>query len=170
MREADTGEAVRMLELLLEFFGENGAHWTRGRYDDGHDRRCLIGALHHVRRKHRTSSGGAEYFLQEAMLDRRFALVYFNDRRRRSFAELRSTIVKARDLALRDAERERAAAAAERWLLAELEKGPGGEGSNRRQLRLRYLISAPPATGLPRNPACPPSFVRSCQVKTAGQA
>jgi hypothetical protein len=60
MPEADTGKAVRMFELLLEFFGENGAHWTRGRYDDGHGRRCLIGALYYLRREHRIPSGGAE--------------------------------------------------------------------------------------------------------------
>jgi hypothetical protein len=55
------------------------------------------------------------------MPHRRFALVYFNDHRCRSFAELRSIIVNARALALREAERERATAAVERWLLAELE-------------------------------------------------
>jgi hypothetical protein len=122
MPEADTGKAVRMLELLLGFFGEKGAHWTRGCYDDGHDRRCLIGALHYLPGKHRTPSGEAEYFLQEAMPDRRFALVYFNDCRCQCFAELRSTIIKARDLALLEAERERAAAALEHRLLAELER------------------------------------------------
>jgi hypothetical protein len=44
MPEADTGEAVRMLELLLEFLGENGAQWTRGGYDDGHGRRSPLSA------------------------------------------------------------------------------------------------------------------------------
>jgi hypothetical protein len=62
MSETDTGKAVQVLDLLLEFFGESGTHWTRGRYHDGHGRRCLIGALDYLRRKHR-----------------RFALVYFND-------------------------------------------------------------------------------------------
>ncbi len=65
MPEADTGKALRMLDLLLEFFGENGEHWTRGRYDDGHGRRCLIGALqyasqapHSERRSGIFSAGG----------------------------------------------------------------------------------------------------------------
>jgi hypothetical protein len=119
--EADTGKAVHVLDLLLEFFGESGAHWTRGHYQDGDGRRCLVGALDYLRRKHRVPSEGAKYFLQEAMPRRRFALVYFNDHRCRSFAELRSIIVNARALALREADRDRAAAAAERWLLAELE-------------------------------------------------
>ena len=55
------------------------------------------------------------------MPHRRFALLYFSDHRCQSSAELRSIIVNARALALREPERERAAAAAERWLLAELE-------------------------------------------------
>ncbi len=137
MREADTGEAVRMLELFLEFFGPEGGHWTRGRYDDGHSRRCLIGALHYLRRKHRIPSGGAEYFLQKAMPDRRFVLVYLNDRRCRSFAELHSTIVKARDLAIRDAEIESAAAGVERWLLGEL----GTDGAARAAAGDRVTVS-----------------------------
>jgi hypothetical protein len=56
MPKADAGKAVRVLDLLLEFFGEGGAHWTRGRYHDGHGRRCLIGALDFLRRKHRIRS------------------------------------------------------------------------------------------------------------------
>jgi hypothetical protein len=58
MRPGDTNEAVQMLDLLLEFFAE-GAHWTRGRYHDGHGRRCLIGALDYLRRKHYVSSEAA---------------------------------------------------------------------------------------------------------------
>ena len=122
MSETDTGKAVQVLDLLLEFFGESGEHWTCGRYHDGHGRRCLIGAPDYLRRKHRIPSEGAEYFLQEAMPHRRFALVYFNDHRCQGFAELCSIIVNARAFALREAERERTAAAVERWLLAELER------------------------------------------------
>ena len=45
-----------------------------------------------------------------------------NDSRCGSVAELRSVILKARCLAHDDAERERAAAAAKAWLLAQIEK------------------------------------------------
>jgi len=62
MSETDTGKAVEVLDLLLEFFGETGAHWTRGRYHDGHGRRCLIGALDYLRRKHRVSERGSGVF------------------------------------------------------------------------------------------------------------
>src|SRR5260370_41386126 len=144
MSETDTGKAVQVLDLLLEFFGESGAHWTRGRYHDGHGRRCLIGALDYLRRKHRVPSKGAEYFLQEAMPHRRFALVYFNDHRCRSFAELRSIIVNARALALRDAERERAAAAVGRWLPAEGGKDPRGAPAAARKQEAGILMPRPP--------------------------
>jgi hypothetical protein len=66
-------------------------------------------------------------------------LVYFNDHRCGSFSELRAVIIKARALALGEAEREQAAATVQRWLSAALEqertarlvgnepsKGPGG--------------------------------------------
>lgn len=114
-------EAVQMLDLLLDFFAD-GAHWTRGRFDDGQGGRCLIGALGYLQRKHHVASSGAAYFLKEAMPRRQLGLIYFNDHRCRSFADLRSVIAKARVLALRAPEVEQAASAAERWLLAEIER------------------------------------------------
>src|SRR5262245_4289079 len=124
MPEAETGQAVQVLDLLLEYFGDNGEHWTRDRYDDGDGRRCLVGALRYLRCKHRIPSEGAECFLHEAMKHglppRRGGLVYFNDRCQ-SFAELRAVILEARAIALGEAERERCAAAFERWL-AELRR------------------------------------------------
>src|SRR5260370_9395028 len=95
MRGIETTEAVQMLDLLLEYFAD-GRHWTRGRFY-GNGRHCLVGALNYLRREHRVASGAARYFLEEAIpreCGRR--LVYFNDRRCRSIAELRSVIVKAR--------------------------------------------------------------------------
>jgi hypothetical protein len=32
MRDPETGKAVQVLDLLLDYFGEEGAHWTSGRY------------------------------------------------------------------------------------------------------------------------------------------
>jgi hypothetical protein len=119
MRTIDTTEAVKMLDLLSEYFADS-KHWIRGQYHDGHDRRCLIGALDYLRHKHHVSSDAAVYFLQEALPRRTFELLYFNDRRCHSFAELRSVIIEARALALGEVERERAAAAVEHWLLAAL--------------------------------------------------
>jgi hypothetical protein len=121
MPEAETGNAVHLLDLLLAFFADGG-RWIRGRYNDGDGRRCLVGAILYLRREHRLPSDGAMSFLKEAMPRRGVGLVYFNDHRCRSVAELRSVIVKARTLALGEAEREREAAAVERWLLAALER------------------------------------------------
>jgi hypothetical protein len=94
-----------MLDLLLEHFGD-GVRWTRGRYYDGRGRHCLIGAIHylHLRLKHRIPSEPALHFLREAMPRRTFGLVYFNDYRCRGFDELRAVILKARALALGEAE------------------------------------------------------------------
>ena len=103
MPEAETGRAVHVLDLLLDYFGEQGERWTRDRYDGGDGRRCLVGALHYLRCQHRLSSESAECFLHEAIKQgrpyRRGGLVYFNDRCR-SYAELRSAIIEARALAL----------------------------------------------------------------------
>ena len=49
-------------------------------------------------------------------------LGYFNDTCCRSIAELRSIVLKARRLADDHTERERAAAAAKTWLLAQIDK------------------------------------------------
>jgi hypothetical protein len=134
MRADDTKEAVQLLDLLLEFFAD-GARWVRGRYHDGHGRHCLIGAVYHLRRKHRLASAAALDYLREALPRRTLGLIYFNDRRCRDFAELRAVILKARALALGEVDRERSAAAVGRWLLAELgkeraaRKAAGADGS-----------------------------------------
>ena len=142
MSEGDIGQAVRMLDLLLGYFGDHGERWTRDRYDDGGGRRCLVGALSYLRCKHHIPSESAECFLHEAMKQglpyRRGGLVYFNDRCR-NFAELRSVIVDARSLALRDSETVRAAAAVERWLLAELERERSARAEARDQ-RMTYIL------------------------------
>ena len=58
MREAEIGTAVQLLDLMLGFF-TGDAHWTRGRYDDGHGGHCLVGALLHLSREHRLPSAPA---------------------------------------------------------------------------------------------------------------
>jgi hypothetical protein len=143
MPEAETGQAVQVLDLLLEYFGEQDERRTRDRYDDGDGRRCLVGALSYLRGKHRIPSESAECFLHEAMKQglphRRGGLVYFNDRCR-SFAELRSAIVEARAIAVGEAERERGAAAVERWLLAEMERERATKAAAGDK-RMTYILS-----------------------------
>jgi hypothetical protein len=117
----DTAKAVQLLDLMLEFFADDG-HWARGSYDDGKGGHCLVGALLHLGRKHRLPTAPAIALLQDAMPRPGLSLVHFNDKRCGSAAELRSVILKARRLAHDDAERELAAAAVKAWLLAQIEK------------------------------------------------
>ena len=121
MHETEIARAVQLLDLMLEFFADD-AHWTRGSYDDGNGGHCLVGALLHLSRKHRLPAAPAIALLQDAMPRPGLPLVYFNDTRCGSVAELRSVIRKARRLAHDHAERERAAVAVKTWLLAQIEK------------------------------------------------
>ena len=121
MLQTQIAQAVQLLDLMLEFFADDG-HWTRGSYDDGKGGHCLVGALLHLGRKHRLPTAPAIALLQDAMPRPGLPLVHFNDTRCGSAAELRSMILKARRLAHDDAERERAAAAAKAWLLDQIQK------------------------------------------------
>lgn len=121
MPHAETVKAVQLLDLMLEFFADDG-NWTRGCYDDGNGGRCLVGALLHIGREHSLPTAPAIALLQDAMPRPGLPLVHFNDTRCGSIAELRSIILKARRLAEDVAERERAATAAKNWLLAQVEK------------------------------------------------
>ena len=125
MPDAEIANAVQLLDLMLEFFADDG-HWTRGSYNDGNGGHCLVGALLHLGRKHRLPTAPAIALLQDAMPRPGLPLVRFNDTRCGSVAELRSVILKARRLAHDDAERERAAAALKTWLLAQIQKKRAG--------------------------------------------
>ncbi len=121
MPDAEIEKAVQLLDLMLEFFADDG-NWTQGCYSDGKGGHCLVGALLHLSRKHRLPTAPVITLLQDAMPRPGLPLVHFNDTRCGSVAELRSIILKARRLANDDAESERAAAAVKTWLLAQIEK------------------------------------------------
>jgi hypothetical protein len=121
MPQAEIAQAVRLLDLMLEHFADDG-HWTRGRYDDGNGGHCLLGAVLHLSRKHRLPKAPVIALLQDAMPRPGLPLVHFNDTCCASPAELRSIILRARRLADDHAEQERAAAAAKTWLLAQIQK------------------------------------------------
>ena len=121
MPEAEIAKAIQLLDLMLEFFADDG-HWTRGCYNDEKGGHCLVGAILHLTRKHRLPKAPVIALLQDAMPRPGLPLVHFNDSRCGSIAELRSVILKARRLAHDDAERERAAAAVKTWLLAQIDK------------------------------------------------
>ena len=121
MPEAQTANAVQLLDLMLEHFADD-ENWTRGRYDDGKGGRCLVGALLHLSRQHRLPRAPAIALLQDAMPRPGLPLVHFNDTCCGDVAELRSIILKARRLADDHAEQDRAAAAAKTWLLAQVDE------------------------------------------------
>src|SRR6202011_3940685 len=110
MLEAKIAQGVQLLDLMLEYFTDDG-HWARGRYDDGNGGHCLVGALLYLSRKHRLPTAPAIALLQDAMPRPGLPLVHFNDTRCGSVAEPRSVILRTRGLAHDDVERERAAAA-----------------------------------------------------------
>ena len=85
MPEAEIAKAVQLLDLMLEFFADDG-HWTRGSYDDGNGGHCLVGALLHLSRKHRLPTAPAIGLLQDAMPRPGLPLVHFNDTRCGSIA------------------------------------------------------------------------------------
>jgi hypothetical protein len=148
MSEAKTCDAVEFLDLLLEFF-EDGRRWIRGFYRDDHGNRCLVGAIHYLARKHKTSSAAAVSFLQEVLPKGRRHLVFFNDTN--TFAEVRAVIVKARTMAAAEAKervkREAAAEKVKRWLLAEIER--------ERTMRAAAGDERPTYILCPRAPASP---------------
>src|SRR5215469_4258711 len=119
--QAENAKAVQLLDLMLEFFAYDG-HWARGCYNDGNGGRCLVGALLHIGRQHSLPTRPVIALLQDAMPRPGLPLVYFNDTRCGSIAELRSIILKARRLAHDNTERELAAAAIKSWLLAQIAK------------------------------------------------
>jgi hypothetical protein len=112
MRHSDPGKAVRLLDALLQSFGENGEHWIRGRLDDGNGSRCLIGAIDHLYREQpvlRGSRTDVGYYIAAVNYPRqlrpysRAGLMAVNDLSK-SFDQLRAVLVKARALAQRDIE------------------------------------------------------------------
>ena len=67
VRDTDTAKAVQLLDLMHEFFADDG-HWARGCYDDGNGGHCLVGALLHLSRKHRLPTAPAIALLQDVPL------------------------------------------------------------------------------------------------------
>ena len=86
MPEAEIAKAVQLLDLMLEFFADDG-HWTRGSYNDGNGGHCLVGALLHLSRMHRLPAAPAIGLLQDAMPRPGLPLVHFNDTRCGSVAD-----------------------------------------------------------------------------------
>jgi len=134
MREAEITNTVQLLDLMLEFFDDDG-RWARGSYDNGNGGHCLVGALLRLGRQHRLATATAILLLQDAMPRPGLPLVHFNDALCGSIAELRSVIRKARRLARDNAARDQAAAAVKAWLLAKKQGAAADSGKVREDKR-----------------------------------
>ena len=110
MLQPDPANCVLLLDCLLRSFGKNGQHWTRFTYDDEKGKRCLIGAVEYIERKHRSLGSGMTHYLSVAIWPRRppewrlERVASFNDHCE-GFERIRAVVLKARALAQRDAER-----------------------------------------------------------------
>ena len=100
LNQAEIGDAVQFLDLLSDYFA-NERHWTRGAYHD-HGKRCLVGAIRYLGRRHLIETTAAVKFLRDALPWRYLGLETFNDGCG-DIAELRAVIVNARSRALFEA-------------------------------------------------------------------
>jgi hypothetical protein len=140
MRQRDPFKAMRVLETIFRFY-EEGDHWTPGTRDDGKGKHCLVGAIE-LHCKHPGTVNDIIDYIGAAIWPHRQAEYYsldrlmtFNDRCSGS-ERICAVLARARALARRDVERqpeiaaakgvaaqkEEAAAARKRQLLAELER------------------------------------------------
>jgi hypothetical protein len=126
--QASALNSMRMLDLLLQFYGPTGEHWLQYNFHEGRERRCLVDAIAYLRRKNRISGDDTSWHIYEAIRPREFPvarsllseahlrdrLMGFNDARCKSFAELRAVLIKARIRAAREFFRAAAQTDAER--------------------------------------------------------
>jgi hypothetical protein len=94
-------KAVKMLDLLIEFFGEVGHRWNSGIPSDKYGGRCLTNALEHLRAVNDIKGDRAGNYLYHALPAPWTDLEDFNDDCR-SYDPIRDLIERARQLALAD--------------------------------------------------------------------
>jgi hypothetical protein len=123
--QATALNAMRVIDLVLDFYGPNGEHWLQGAFRDGRKRRCLVDAIAYVQRKLGIGGDDASWYIYEAIQPQiyearperpfwrppasvkslwsesqlRDRLMFYNDSHCKSFAELRSVLITARSRA-----------------------------------------------------------------------
>jgi hypothetical protein len=121
--QATALNAMRVIDLVLDFYGPDGDHWLQGAFRDGRKRRCLVDAIAYVRRKHGIGGDDAGWYIYEVIQPQiyevrpgfwrspasvkslwvesqlRERLMFYNDRHCKSFAELRAVLITARSRA-----------------------------------------------------------------------
>jgi hypothetical protein len=116
MRHRDPFKAMRVLETIFRFYGE-GDRWTRGVRHDGRGKHCLVGAIE-LHCKHPGTVNDIIDYIGAAIWprsDREYSperLMTFNDRCSGT-DRICDVLVRARELARRDMERQQPEIAAE---------------------------------------------------------
>jgi hypothetical protein len=128
--------AVQFLDLLLDYFADK-RRWTRGAFYE-HGKRCLVGAISYLGRRHRMETREAAEFLEDALPRPGFGLMTFNDNCE-GIAELRALIVRARERALVDAAQRRTWKEKTMAAEAEQQKRRQGAAALHRELILARL-------------------------------
>ena len=115
--------AMRVIDLTLQFFGPDGEHWLQGAFRQGRERRCLVDAMAYLRRNHSIRRDNASWHIYEVVRPRIYAvsygpksvqsiwsesqfsdrLMFYNDNHCKSFAELCAVLIHARNRAAHDA-------------------------------------------------------------------
>jgi hypothetical protein len=107
-RRAEARETVIVLDLLEKLFA-GGEHWIQGAYEDYAGSYCLVGGLRQIRRFREPEDKAGVYLLRAIArtTGARRSLIDFNDGTngsRRTYADIRFVIRRARELAERDAQ------------------------------------------------------------------
>jgi hypothetical protein len=121
--QASALSAMRVIDLVLDFYGPDGEHWLQGAFRDGRKRRCLVDTIDYVRRKHGIGGDAAGWYIYEVIQPQiyevrpgfwrppasakslwvesqlRERLMFYNDSHCKSFAELRAVLITARSRA-----------------------------------------------------------------------
>jgi hypothetical protein len=100
-RVAQARESIIVLDLLCDLL-HGGHYWVQNTYHDDDGRHCLVGGLESIRGRRGRGDRAAEY-LSQAIRDvcgRPEKIIDFNDSRK-SYAEIRAVILRARELAQR---------------------------------------------------------------------
>ena len=154
--QASALNAMRMLDLLLDFYGPNGEHWLQYNFHEGRKRRCLVDAIAYLRRKNRISGDNASWYIYEVSRPRelpaparslcseaylRDRLMTFNDARCGSFAELRAVLIKARIRAAREFVRAAAQTDPERQAEIAAAKAAAAQKEEAAAARKRQLLA-----------------------------
>jgi hypothetical protein len=96
---------VRIIDKALELLGPNGESWTQDEANDGHGKRCIMGAVRSARRMLRLKGDRPTEIILAALGSGRSyyrptgRIEDFNDGAKRTFDEIAALLVHARRLA-----------------------------------------------------------------------